>query len=91
MEKANLERITKNHTPPDKAGEVFARAKPRLAVYTDLLLFGEATPDDLIPATRATYDGPLIVGEDLMQIDIGEDVQVSQFTPGADEVDLASW
>ena len=34
IENANLERITKNHTPPDKAGEVFTRAKPRLAVFT---------------------------------------------------------
>ena len=86
MEKANLERITRNHTSPDKAGEVFAQAKPRLAVYTHLLFFGDATADDLIPATRPTYDGPLIVGKDLMQIDIGEEIQVSQFTPGPDAV-----
>ena len=86
MEKANLERITSNHTSPDRAGEVFAQAKPRLAVYTHLLFFGDATADDLIPATRPTYDGPLIVGKDLMQIDIGEEIQVNQFAPGPDAV-----
>ena len=78
-ERANLERIRRNHTIPEDAGVVFTRTKPKLAVYTHILLFGEATSDDLIPATRPSYDGPLMVGEDLMQFDIGEDVKVSQF------------
>jgi ribonuclease Z len=79
VERANLERIRRNHTIPEDAGIVFSRTKPKLAVYTHILLFGEATSDDLIPATRPTYDGPLMVGEDLMRFEIGEDVQVSQF------------
>jgi ribonuclease Z len=70
-----LKRIGANHTTPEQAGEVFARTKPKLAVYNHLLLFGSATPDDLIPATRRSYDGPLLVGEDLLQIDIGADIQ----------------
>jgi ribonuclease Z len=81
IEQKNLERIGRNHTLPQQAGEVFSRVKPRLAVYNHLLLFGEATPDDLIPATRTTYAGPLEVGEDLMQIDIGDEVQVKRFAP----------
>ena len=79
VERANLERIRRNHTIPEDAGIVFSRTKPKLAVYTHILLFGDATSDDLIPATRPTYDGPLMVGEDLMRFEIGEDVQVSQF------------
>jgi ribonuclease Z len=79
VERANLERIRRNHTIPEDAGIVFSRTKPKLAVYTHILLFGGATSDDLIPATRPTYDGPLMVGEDLMQFEIGEDVQVTQF------------
>ena len=74
-----LKRIGANHTTPEQAGEVFARAKPKLAVYNHLLLFGGATPDDLIPATRRKYTGPLMVGVDLLQIDIGQEVQAKPF------------
>ena len=59
-------------------GIVFSRTQPKLAAYTHILLFGEATPEDLIPATRETYDGPVIVGEDLMQFDIGDEVTVTE-------------
>jgi ribonuclease Z len=69
-----LRRITANHTTPEQAGEVFYRAKPKLAVFTHLLLFGGAKAEDLIPATRKKYAGPLVVGEDLLQIDIAEEV-----------------
>ena len=70
-----LKRIGANHTTPDQAGEVFARVRPKLAVYNHLLLFGSARPEDLIPATRPKYDGRLIVGEDLLQIDIGAEMR----------------
>ena len=74
-----LKRIGSNHTTPEQAGTVFARAQPKLAVYNHLLLFGRATPEDLIPATRQKYAGPLIVGEDLLQIDVGQEVQAKPF------------
>jgi ribonuclease Z len=48
-------------------------------VYNHLLLFGSATPKDLVPMTRKKYAGPLIVGEDLLQIEIGEEVQAKLF------------
>jgi ribonuclease Z len=76
-----LKRIGANHTTPEQAGEVFARTKPKLAVYNHLLLFGSATPQDLIPPTRKKYSGPLVVGEDLLQIDIGPEVRFQQFKP----------
>jgi ribonuclease Z len=78
-----LKRIGANHTTPEQAGEVFARARPRLAVYNHLLLFGNAKADDLIPATRKKYSGPLIVGEDLLQIEIGEKVEARPFQSAA--------
>lgn len=74
-----LKRIASNHTTPEQAGEVFSRVKPKLAVYNHLLLFGEATAEDLVPATRKNYSGPLIAGEDLLRIDIGEKVEAHQF------------
>jgi len=74
-----LKRIGSNHTTPEQAGEVFARVKPKLAVYNHLLLFGGTTGADLIPATRKKYSGPLIVGEDLLQMEIGREVQAKPF------------
>jgi ribonuclease Z len=74
-----LKRIGRNHTNPDQAGEIFSRVKPKLAVYNHLLLFGGATAEDLIPATRKKYPGPLIVGEDLLQIQIGGRVETRRF------------
>jgi ribonuclease Z len=71
---SQLKRIGANHTTPEQAGEVFSRTQPKLAVYNHLLLFGGATAEDLIPATRKNYSGPLIVGEDLLRIDVGEEV-----------------
>lgn len=80
---AQLKRIGANHTTPEQAGEVFSRTKPKLAVYNHLLLFGGATAADLIPATRKNYSGPLVVGEDLLQIDIGDNVETRAWRPSA--------
>ncbi len=74
-----LKRIGSNHATPEQAGEVFARVKPKLAVYNHLLLFGGAKAADLVPATRKKYGGPLMVGEDLLQIAIGQEVQAKPF------------
>ena len=74
-----LKRIAANHTTPEQAGEIFSRVRPKLAVYNHLLLFGGATAEDLIPATRRRYDGPLRVGEDLMRIEIGQEVVATPF------------
>jgi ribonuclease Z len=67
--------IMAHHTSPRDAGTVFSRAHPRLAVYTHLVLptrpnVPPLTADELVAQTRETYDGPLVVGEDLMRFDI---------------------
>lgn len=63
------------HTSPSEAGAVFAATGPRLGV-----IFHMYNNDDLIgPAlddVRKTYDGKVIVGQDMMVIDIGEDILV---------------
>jgi ribonuclease Z len=79
---AQLKRIGSNHTTTEQAGEVFERAEPKLAVYNHLLLFGSATPADLIPATRRKYAGPLVIGEDLLQIEIADGVHAKPFASG---------
>jgi ribonuclease Z len=67
--------VIEHHVTPEQAGEVFAKTKPRLAVYSHIV-WPTATEADLIPTTRKTYAGALEVGEDLMVIDVGERVQV---------------
>ena len=74
-----LKRIASNHTTPDQAGEVFARTNPKLAVYNHLLLFGGATAEDLIPPTRKTYTGLVVVGTDLLRIEISDTVTTYPF------------
>jgi ribonuclease Z len=72
--------VVAHHVTPEQAGEVFARTKPRLAVYSHIVL-PTATNDDLILGTRKTYDGPLEVGEDLMVIEVGKDIVVRRPSP----------
>ncbi len=72
---ARAKKITDMHTTPEQAGEVFKRAKPRLAVYSHIGM-PSATEQDLLMATRKTYGGPLQVGEDLMVIEAGETIDV---------------
>jgi ribonuclease Z len=67
--------VIEHHVTPEQAGEVFTKTKPRLAVYSHIVL-PIATEQDLIPPTRKTYAGPLEVGEDLMVIEAGENIEV---------------
>ncbi len=76
--------IMDHHTSPQDAGRVFAQARPKLAVYTHMVLLASPRvpaliPDDVVAATRETYDGPLVIGEDLMSFEIGETVTVRRF------------
>jgi ribonuclease Z len=81
MKEAYIQRIVGHHTTPREAGLVFARTRPKLAVYTHLVMLGSdtiapPTLDDLVRETRETYDGPLEVGADLMSFTIGDTVTV---------------
>jgi ribonuclease Z len=77
----HIQRIVNHHTTPQEAGLVFARTKPKLAAFTHLVMLasetiGAPSVEELVAATRETYDGPLEVGEDLMSFDIGDTVTV---------------
>lgn len=81
MKEPHIQRIIAHHTTPREAGQVFAQARPKLAVYTHLVLpttptIPPPTLDEVIAETRETYDGPLMVGEDLMSFEIGDEVRV---------------
>ena len=76
-------RIVAHHTTPEEAGIVFAEVNPKLAVYTHFVILSgptipEAPLSTLIPRTRTNYDGPLVIGEDLMSFDIGDTISISQ-------------
>jgi ribonuclease Z len=81
MKEAYIQRIVAHHTVPYDCGRVFAQTRPKLAAYTHLVMLASDTipapsVEDLIAETRQTYDGPLEVGEDLMQFAIGDTVTV---------------
>jgi ribonuclease Z len=70
--------VMAHHTSPQEAGTVFSRAKPKLAVFTHIVMIGRPnipplTNDELMAQTRETYNGSLQVGGDLMSFDIGDD------------------
>lgn len=76
--------ILDHHTSPEDVGRIFAGAKPRLAVFYHLVTLTNGKikppfPKDLVRRARTTYQGPLVVGKDLMIIRVGKDkVEVSK-------------
>jgi ribonuclease Z len=85
-----IQRILNHHTTPQEAGLVFARAKPKLAAYTHLVMLATASVpapsiQDLIAQTRETYAGPLVVGDDLMSFEISDTIKVQRWFELADK------
>jgi ribonuclease Z len=83
-----VQRVIAHHTTPKEAGMVFSQAKPKMAVYSHIVLlsrekFPEPTLDDVVAETRQTYRGPLAIGEDLMSFEIGETVTMQRFNPAS--------
>ena len=77
--------ILNHHTTPEQAGEVFARSKPRMAVFSHITLIGDAAnprPDasDIEARTRTVWPGNLVVGADLTRFVLtAEAVTVQRF------------
>lgn len=68
------------HTTPEEAGKVFDQVKPKLAVYSHIVLLGSLTEAQAQLAVRTSrfYNGPVVVGEDLMSFEIGKDVKINE-------------
>jgi ribonuclease Z len=79
-----VQQVLSHHASPEQVGEIFSRVKPRLAVYSHIVP-SPSQPEDLVPPTRKTYQGPLAVGYDLMMISIGESIDVHPRRTLADE------
>ena len=72
-----VRRILDHHTLPPAAATVFNRTRPKLAVYTHIVLqqtemVPPPTIEEIVAETRKTYSGPLQVGEDMMSFDVSE-------------------
>jgi ribonuclease Z len=72
---AQSREILARHTTIPQAAAVFARVRPRLAVYSHIVP-SPAREEDLLPLTRVGYDGPVVAGYDLMEICIAETIAV---------------
>ena len=86
MKEAYIQRIIGHHTVPYDCGRVFAQTRPKLAAFTHVVLLAskEVPPpslDELVSEVRQSYDGPLVVGEDLMSFEIGDTVAVRRLMP----------
>jgi len=67
MQHPSTATVLAHHTSPEDVGRIFSQAAPDYAVYSHMVLMGDPPIQELISRTRSTYDGPLVIGEDLMQ------------------------
>jgi ribonuclease Z len=56
---------------PEMVGRILQETRPRLAVFSHISLYSRGeiprpSPDELTSRVRAVYDGPFVIGEDLM-------------------------
>lgn len=78
-------RILGFHTSPEDAGRIFAQVKPRLAVFTHVVLlttdrhFRPPTEQAILRRAHTTYKGRIVLGEDLMTIDVSDKVEAHRF------------
>ncbi len=74
-----LKPVADHHTSPEQAGMVFSRVKPKLAAYTHLIALG-TNAEDVLARTRTAYQGPMVVGEDLMRFEVRDNVVVKRWS-----------
>jgi ribonuclease Z len=70
---ANLANVSLSvHSTPEQVGHVFAKTKPKMAVYSHIIPPG-TTAEALERDTKSFYDGPLTVAHDMMEITLTAD------------------
>ena len=55
---------------------VFSRVKPELAIFYHIIQFQGVSLEEMMGRTRKMYDGPVLFGEDMMRIEVGDSVKV---------------
>ncbi|MED1794923.1 MBL fold metallo-hydrolase [Brevibacillus nitrificans] len=75
-----IQKILSKHTTPEEAAKVFQQVQPKLAVYSHIVLLDGLSDADanLAVRTNKTYDGKLVVGQDLMSFTIGDQVTIKE-------------
>ena len=63
------------HTPRRSKPHRCLQTKPKLAIYSHLILFG-ASADDVVAATQKVYNGRVEMGTDLTVIEVGDSINV---------------
>lgn len=67
-----FEIVLGHSTSAAEAGAIFSEVKPKLAVYSHVVL-REITNAELVLRTRESYEGPLMIGEDLQRFVVTAD------------------
>ena len=76
-----MKRVEAHHTTAEDVGTVFSRVKPKMAALTHYVLTAgpgipPITKQQVVERVRSTYSGPLVAGNDLMMIEVGDTVTV---------------
>src|SRR3546814_1177417 len=74
---ARVESVTAHHVTPEQAAGIFARTRPRLAVYSHIVR-ADATDLEILSPTMANYPGPVQVAEEHMVIERSEERRVGK-------------
>ena len=72
-----LQRIVGYHTNPEQMTKILQQTNPRLTALTHVLLFG-VSEQNVLTSIKENYDGKVVIGRDLMKIDVGENISIKQ-------------
>jgi len=75
----NVKKILSYHSSPEQVAKVLAAVKPKMAVLTHFVLYG-VSPEQVQADIMKNYSGNVVIGEDLLQIEIGKDVRTKRYT-----------
>ena len=80
------ENVVDEHTSADMLGRVFSIAKPKLGVGAHFFT-NDYTIDPAFEGIASTYNGPLVIAQDLMVINVTSEQIVTRMA----KTDLLSW
>ncbi len=80
------ENVVNEHTSADMLGRVFSIAKPKLGVGTHFFV-NDYTIDPAFAGIASTYNGPVVIAQDLMVINVTPEQIVTRMA----KTDLLSW
>lgn len=73
-----LQKIEQYHTNPQQLLNILSKTKPKMTVLTHIILIG-IDENDLINQFKDNYPGNVVLGEDLMKIEISSEIRVVRY------------